>query len=57
LFVYHGLNANQTEKATTYGSQRPVVMFTLACGQYEPSGQATGNKQKAQHTLENITRS
>jgi hypothetical protein len=34
----------QTEKTMTYGSQRPVVIFTLACGQYEPSGQATRNK-------------
>lgn len=47
LFAYHGLNSNQTRKEkTTYGSQRPVVMFTLACGQYEPSGQATAINKK-----------
>ena len=32
-------------KKKSYGSQRPVVVFTVARGQYDPNGQAKAKKQ------------
>lgn len=36
-------------KKKSYGSQRPVVVFTVARGQYDPNGQAKAkNKHETQ---------
>lgn len=41
-FVYHETKClHKYTKRTSYGSQRPVVEFPLARGQYDPNGQAT----------------
>ena len=40
-FVYNETKRqNKNMKKTTYGSQRPVVEFIVARGQYAPNGQA-----------------
>jgi hypothetical protein len=40
-FVNHDTKCEKKNtKKISYGSQRPVVVFIVACGQYAPKGQA-----------------